>query len=78
MFSLKPDYLSNYKNIFKFYFIFTDVREVFSAYVTIIFFVSNQIFVFSIIYQTLNFFSSGLYYTEYLQFKKFICLSFFF
>jgi len=78
MFSLKPDYLSNYKNIFKFYFIFTDVREVFSAYITIIFFVSNQIFGFSIVYQTLTFFSSGLYYTEYLQLKKFIYLSFFF
>ena len=47
-----------------FYFIFTDVTEVFSAYMTLIFFLGNQVFIFSAFYHILNFISLGLYASE--------------
>lgn len=78
IFLLKPDYSLHYKNSFKFYFIFTDVREVLSAYITIAFFITNQVFGFLMICQIFVFLSSGLYYTEYLYLKRWIYLSLFF
>lgn len=78
MFLFKPNYLLHYEGKFKFYFIFTDVREVLSAYITIIFFIANQIFISLMVFQVFIFFSSGLYYTEYSYLKKWIGFSLFF
>lgn len=47
------------------YFIFTDVKEVFSVYFQLILFVSHQIFVFFFIFHFFSFISLGLYKFEY-------------
>lgn len=47
------------------YLIFTDVTEVFSVYVSLIFFFGNQSLIFYLLYHALIFFSSGLYRFEY-------------
>lgn len=49
----------------KFYFIFTDVSEVFTVYVTLVFFIANQILMFYIVYHILIFISPGLSRFEY-------------
>lgn len=48
-----------------FYFIFTDVAEIFYVYITLIFFISNQILFLYFCYNFLIFLSSGLFYSEY-------------
>lgn len=48
-----------------FYFIFTDVTEVFSVYITLIFFLGNQILVAYALYHLLMFIALGLYKSEY-------------
>ena len=48
-----------------FYFIFTDVTEVFSVYVTLIFFIANQILVFHLCYHVIIFIALGLHKSEY-------------
>ena len=48
-----------------FYFIFTDVKEVFSVYIKLIFFISNQVLIFYSIFHCLSFISLGLYKFEY-------------
>lgn len=58
--------INNYKH---FYFIFTDISEIFYVNLNIIFFVSNQICLTLIIYHLLIFLSLGLYKTELLQSK---------
>uniref|UniRef100_UPI003001ECC7 SecY-independent transporter protein n=1 Tax=Cocconeiopsis kantsiensis TaxID=3082010 RepID=UPI003001ECC7 len=51
------------------YFIFTDVTEILSAYITLIFFTSVQIFCLYFIYHTFYFFSSAFFKTEYTYIK---------
>lgn len=58
----------SYSNVI-FYFIFTDVKEVFSVYLQLVFFVGNQIFVFYLIFHSLAFISLGLYKFEYRYLK---------
>lgn len=48
-----------------FYFIFTDVTEIFWIYITLVFFFSNQIFVCYSLYHIFIFMVSGLYKSEY-------------
>lgn len=52
-----------------FYFIFTDVKEVFSVYFQLIFFVGNQVLIFYLIFHLLAFISLGLYQFEYRYLK---------
>ena len=52
-----------------FYFIFTDVKEVFSVYLKLIFFFSNQVLVFYLIFHVFSFIVLGLYKFEYRYFK---------
>lgn len=48
-----------------FYFIFTDVSEIFYVYMSLIFFVANQVLFLYLCYSLLVFMSSGLYRSEY-------------
>lgn len=48
-----------------FYFIFTDVTEIFSAYITLILFVGNQVIILYLCYHILVFVALGLYKFEY-------------
>jgi len=48
-----------------FYFIFTDVTEIFSVYITLIFFIGNQILILYLCYHILIFIALGLYRSEY-------------
>nr|QYJ09261.1 Sec-independent protein translocase component TatC [Pleurosigma sp. mgcode 4] len=73
---MKPSIYSNTSTIF--YFIFTDVKEVFSVYITLIFFLSNQILMFYLIYHVLSFISLGLYKFEYRYCKLVFITSIFF
>lgn len=50
---------------FSFYFIFTDVTEIFYTYIMLIFFFGNQIFFFYLLYHIISFISLGLYKHEY-------------
>ena len=75
MFLLKPNHLWHCEKKFKFYFIFTDVREILSAYITIILFLINQYCSVLTICQIFVFFSAGFYHSEYLFLKRWICLS---
>lgn len=70
---IKPSLL-NYKNIF--YFIFTDIREIFSMYFNLCVFISNQILIFFLVIQCFNFVSTGLYYFEYKYLKKIFIIYF--
>lgn len=51
------------------YFIFTDVKEVFSVYIQLIFFIGNQICIYYLIFHSLAFISLGLYKFEYRYLK---------
>lgn len=51
------------------YFIFTDISEIFYVYINVIFFISNQISLFLLLYHLLIFLSLGLYKTELIKFK---------
>lgn len=76
---IKPSFCCGNKILF--YFIFTDIKEVFSVYVKLIFFLSNQVLMFFFVFHTLSFVSYGLYKFEYrylkLVFYLFICFWFF-
>jgi Sec-independent protein secretion pathway component TatC len=48
-----------------FYFIFTDVKEVFSVYITLVLFIGNQFLVYYFLYHLLIFIALGLYKFEY-------------
>ena len=48
-----------------FYFIFTDVTEVFSVYITLIFFIGNQVLILFALYHLFMFIALGLYKSEY-------------
>lgn len=65
-------------NNFIFYFVFTDIKEVFSVYLKIVFFFSNQISIFYFMFHVLSFISLGLYNFEYRYFKLVFYLSLFF
>lgn len=47
-----------------FYFIFTDVTEIFSVYIVLVFFIVNQVLVYYFFYHLLTFVSLGLYKFE--------------
>jgi sec-independent protein translocase protein TatC len=51
------------------YFIFTNVTEVFHVYLELILFTANQFTIFVLLYQTLMFFSLGLYKFEFEKLK---------
>lgn len=55
-----------------FYFIFTNVLEVFTVYLKLTLFLSIQIGFIYLCYHTFIFLSSGFFYVEYLYFKFFI------
>ena len=60
------------------YFIFTNLTEVFSTYLQLIYFISNQIVVFFILYHILLYVAPGLYNYEYKNLKFiFILISIF-
>ena len=71
--NLNNDFLTS---SIEYYFIFTNVSELFSVYLEIVFFISNQITLSFLIYHFILFISSGLYKIEYkkilLLFKMFI------
>jgi sec-independent protein translocase protein TatC len=67
-------FINNYK---QFYFIFTDISEIFYANLKIVFFISNQICLILIIYHLLIFLSLGLYKVELLKFRFFLKISLF-
>jgi len=60
------------------YFIFTDIKEIFSVYLTLIFFLGNQVLAFYSIFHVLSFVSLGLYRSEYQYLKLVFYTSFFF
>lgn len=62
--------LNEYKD--NFYFIFTNVLEVFSVYLRLTLFLSLQISFVYLLYHIFIFLSSGFFYLEYLYFKFFI------
>lgn len=47
------------------YFIFTDVAEIFYVYLSLTFFIGNQVLLIYFFYHIFLFFSSGLFYSEY-------------
>ena len=57
-----------------FYFIFTDVKEVFSVFIKLICFISKQICIFYLFFHILSFISLGLYEFEY-KYLKFVFYS---
>lgn len=61
-----------------FYFIFTDIKEIFSVYLTLVFFVGNQVLMFFFIFHILAFISLGLYKFEYKYLKSVFSISIFF
>lgn len=64
-------------NYTQFYFIFTNISEIFFVNLNIVFFISNQICLIFIFYHLLIFLSLGLYKTELLEFKFLFKLSLF-
>lgn len=66
-----------FQNLFTSYFIFTNVTEVFSIYIQLVYFFSIQIFFMYLIYHLFIFSSPALYYFEYyyLNFLIFLFVS---
>ncbi|QXE46251.1 Sec-independent protein translocase protein TatC (mitochondrion) [Nitzschia inconspicua] len=52
------------------YFIFTDVGEIFYVYLSLVFFIANQITIIMLFYHSLMFLALGLYRLEYLQLRS--------
>jgi sec-independent protein translocase protein TatC len=73
---IKPN--KTYYSDIIFYFIFTDVKEIFSVYIQLVFFVGNQILLFYVIFHLLAFVSLGLYRFEYRYLKLVFYASVFF
>jgi len=65
---IKPNFCLT--NPIPIYFIFTSITEIFSTYLKLIYFLSNQICLMCFFYHVLLFFSPGLYYYEYQLLKK--------
>lgn len=74
----KETMLLSFINLFEFrkinqatsHYIYTGITELFSSYLSIIFFISNQVFLLSLIYQVLKFVSPGLRLNEYYFLKN--------
>lgn len=73
---IKPNFF--FTNSIPIYFIFTNITEILSTYLKLIYFLSNQIFSICFLYHILLFLSPGLYNYEYKLLTKFFCASFFF
>ncbi len=75
---IKPS-LSFAKNN-SFFFLTTNIAEVFMAYLQLCYFISNQIIILFLLYHIFIFIANGLYISEYLYLKAFIliCISSFF
>lgn len=65
-------------NSFIIYFIFTDIKEVFSVYFKLIFFLGNQVLMLYFLFHFLSFLSLGLYKYEYRSLKLIFYTSIFF
>ena len=63
-------------NKYSFYFIFTDLTEIFSTYIKLTYFITNQMTLFIFIYHLLMFITPGLYKFEYEKIKNIVLLSF--
>lgn len=61
-----------------FYFIYTNISDIFSTYLRLIFFIGHQIFLIYLLYHVLIFFSLGLYNFEYKYLKLIFLTGFFF
>ena len=59
------------------YFIFTSITEIFSTYLKLIYFLSNQICLICFLYHVLLFLSPGLHHFEYRLVKRVFVISFF-
>ena len=68
---IKPNFFLD--NSTPIYFIFTNITELLHTYLTLLYFVSNQIFCVSIIYHTVSFLVPGLFFYEYQVIKKVLC-----
>lgn len=67
------------KHIFNtdyFYFITTNITDVFSTYIIIIYFVANQITIIYAVYNFIIFLSPGLYKIEYMKLKSYLKIIF--
>lgn len=73
---LKPGIYNNNSAIF--YFIFTDIKEVFSVYIKLMFFLGNQVLIFYVLFHFLAFITLGLYKFEYRYLKLVFFSSIFF
>lgn len=63
------------------YFIFTDVTEIFSVYIKLLFFISSQLLFFYVLYNIFIFLIPAFYKKEYIYFKfifKLFCFTWFF
>jgi Sec-independent protein secretion pathway component TatC len=60
---IKPVILS--KSSDTFYFIATSLTDIFSVYLQVVYFVSNQLTIFFLIWQFLSYITPALYYFEY-------------
>lgn len=69
---IKPS-LSFTKNS-SFFFLTTNIAEVFMAYLHLCYFVSNQIIIVFLFYQFFAFIANGLYISEYLYLKTFLLI----
>lgn len=58
-----------------FYFIFTNLTDIFSTYLRLAYFLGNQILFFFFFYHLFLFLAPGLYHSEYRHFAKLFCLS---
>ncbi len=70
---LKPS-LSFVKNS-SFFFLTTNIAEVFMTYLQLCYFISNQIIVLFLLYHIFIYIANGLYISEYLYLKTFIFIS---
>lgn len=59
----------NYDNNNSFYFLTTNITEVFIAYINLSYFITNQIIILFICYQVFIFITPGLYKFEYVYLK---------
>ena len=69
---IKPNFFSI--NLIPIYFIFTSITEIFSTYLRLVYFLSNQICIICFLYHVLLFLSPGLYYSEYELLKRILLL----
>ena len=58
-----------------FYFIFTNLTDIFSTYLRLVYFLGNQVLFFFFFYHLFLFLAPGLYHSEYRNFARLLCLS---